>query len=413
MTHCARLILIILLVTCSLNPQTVAASVPLDEQWLFDAYGYRRALELQRQLKVPLVVYFYTDWCPYCHELDANYFPNPAVQKYLRGVVKVRINPEHGPAEREIADRFDVRGYPRFYVIRNPSSVPRNLQPFRANGANLTPEQFAFACQQVAPSSAQNSATSQAAVNATILTAPNAARGAKGELRRGPAAQPSVVTDATLPSVDTVLQKYVDAIGGKEALAKLTTRVIKGKVDLIGVSRGGRMESYTMAPNKSLTVMDVHSLGIIKHGFDVRSGWYSSNKVGTRNLKGPELAALAADADFYRDLRMRELYPTIKLQGKTKSGFRELYVVHATPREGGAEYFYFDVETALLFRRDTTRQTPAGMMHAEMYFGDWREVDGIRLPFSVTESMGQTSLVLTVEEVKHNVPIADAMFRRP
>ena len=72
MTRCARLILIISLVTCSLNPQTVAAAVSLDDQWLFDAYGYGRVLELQRELKVPLVVYFYTNWCPYCPELDAN-----------------------------------------------------------------------------------------------------------------------------------------------------------------------------------------------------------------------------------------------------------------------------------------------------------------------------------------------------
>lgn len=54
-----------------------------------------------------------------------------------------------------------------------------------------------------------------------------------------------------------------------------------------------------------------------------------------------------------------------------------------------------------------------GMMHAEMYFGDCREVDGIRLPFSITESMAQMSLVFTVEGVKHNVPLADALFAGP
>jgi thiol-disulfide isomerase/thioredoxin len=410
MINCVRLILIISLVTCVLQIRTATADVSLDEQWLSNASGYNRALELQRELKVPLVVYFYTDWCPYCHELDAEYLPNPAVQEYLRGVVKVRINPENGPAEREIADRFGVRGVPRFYVIRSPSSAPKNLQPFRLGGASLTPEQFAMACQQVAPVSAQNSGTTQVAASATVRTVRNATRPTRG---LGPAAPPLVVTDATLPSLETVLQRYVDAIGGKDALAKLTTRVIKGKVDLIGVSRGGQMEGYMKAPNKSLTVLDVGPLGVTRQGFDGRSGWLSSNRVGTRNLKGPELAALTADADFYHDLKIRELYPTTKLLGKTKSGFRELYVVQAVPREGAAEYFYFDVETGLLFRRDTNRLTPEGMVRAEMYFGDWREVDGIRLPFSITQSMAQMTLAFTVEEVKHNVPLEEAVFRRP
>src|SRR5688572_14092150 len=105
MINWIRLILIISLVAVAFQPGTQATSASLDQPWLHDASGYKRALELQRELKVPLVVYFYTDWCPYCHELDAEYFPNPAVAEYLRGVVKVRINPEHGPAERAIAER--------------------------------------------------------------------------------------------------------------------------------------------------------------------------------------------------------------------------------------------------------------------------------------------------------------------
>jgi thiol-disulfide isomerase/thioredoxin len=232
-----------------------------EEPWLNDAYGYSRALELQRQLKVPLIVYFYTDWCPYCRQLDAEYFPNPAVQAYLQSVLKVRINPEHGPAERDIADRFDVRGYPRFYVIRNPAAPPRNLQPFRRGGENLTPEQFAMVCQQFAPVSAPKSPASQMLVNTT--------RGPKSSVASG---LPPIVTDSKLPSLDAVLQKYVDAIGGKDALAKVTTRVVKGKVDLIGVSRGGQLESYTMAPNRLLTVLNLQTVGVIKQGFDGSSG---------------------------------------------------------------------------------------------------------------------------------------------
>lgn len=406
MINRVRLVLIIALVTCFFPNRAPAANPSLDDQWLHNASGYKRALELQRELKVPLIVYFYTDWCPFCHQLDRDYLPNAAVDAYLRGVVKVRINPEDGPDERAIADRYDVQGYPRFYVIRNSSSAPRNLQPFRRGGVSLTPEQFASVLQQAAPSSGQNVRSG----NSQVVNAPG--RAARGNTKVASTSRTAMVADAKLPSLDSVLQKYVEALGGKEALTKLTTRVIKGKVDVVGVSRGGQMEAYQKAPNKSLTVLDVHPLGVIKQGFDGSAGWFFSNK-GTRTLKGPELTALIADSDFYRDLRFRELYPEARLLGKTKSGFRELYLVEAVPRGGSPEDLYFDVETGLLFRRDMMRQTSAGLVRAEIYYGDWREVDGIRLPFSITQSMGQVTLGFTIEEVKHNVTVDESVFRRP
>src|SRR6267142_710334 len=94
-----------------------AAPAFLEDKWLNGAAGYARALELQRELNVPLVVYFYADWCPYCRTLDSQYLPAAEVQDYLSNVVKVRINPEHGAAERELAVRYGVSGDPSFLVI--------------------------------------------------------------------------------------------------------------------------------------------------------------------------------------------------------------------------------------------------------------------------------------------------------
>lgn len=131
-----------------------AATVPNPrlERWLYGAAGYTRAIELQRELNVPLVVYFYTDWCPYCRALDNDYLPTTPVKDYLRGVVKVRINPEQGQAERALAQRYGVRGYPSFFISRESAVPPVNVQPFRRSG-KLTPEQFANACRAVAPAS--------------------------------------------------------------------------------------------------------------------------------------------------------------------------------------------------------------------------------------------------------------------
>jgi thiol-disulfide isomerase/thioredoxin len=154
MKQLARFALVITLLVAYFPPARSSSAPTLTnvsaEGWLNGAAGYARAVELQKELNVPLVVYFYTDWCPYCRNLDNLYLPTAPVQDYLRGVVKVRINPEHGQAERALAKRYGVNGYPSFLVMRHAAMTPVDVQPFR-KVSNLTPTEFANACRAVAP----------------------------------------------------------------------------------------------------------------------------------------------------------------------------------------------------------------------------------------------------------------------
>ena len=382
-----------------------------EERWLYGASGYARALELQREMKVPLVVYFYTDWCPYCHTLDNEYLPAAPVQQYLRTVVKVRINPEHGPAEREIAKQYRVRGYPSFFVMRNPSSAPLNVQPFR-RGKDLTPAEFAGACQQA------QSFSTQANVNRTSLSRNNTTASRTAGVNISPTrtklkaqvVEAPPVNASPLPTLDAVLAKYVAAIGGRDAQRRITSRVSRGRVDVPGVSFGGKLEVYAKAPNKSLTVMDVEPAGLVKEGFDGRTTWTVASNTSDAAAFD---RAVPADTDFYRDIKLAELYSRIRVAGKQKESFREVYVVEAVPKAGIAESLYFDVESGLLVRRDIVRQAASGPIRAEIYFNDWREIDGVKVPFKITQVLPKTKFVITFEDVKQNVAVDEAMFRRP
>lgn len=154
MKKLARFALIITLSVAYFPPAPSSAAPTLPnvswEGWLYGAAGYARAVELQQELNVPLAVYFYADRCPDCRTLDSQYLPSAPVQDYLRGVVKVRINPEQGAAERALAKRYGVSGYPSFFVMRNSAARPANVHPFRRVG-KLTPTQFANACRAIAP----------------------------------------------------------------------------------------------------------------------------------------------------------------------------------------------------------------------------------------------------------------------
>ena len=211
----------------------------------------------------------------------------------------------------------------------------------------------------------------------------------------------------SLPSVDAVLDKYVTALGGREAIEKLTTRVRKGAVEITGVAATGTMERYQKAPNKLKAAQQIPGYGTIQTVFDGNIAWYGRPEIPLQQPHGAWLADIRRQADFYWPLHLKQIFPTLKLKGKTLVGQRSAYLVEATPEVGSTEILYFDVETGLLTRQDI--KTVEGTQTVTTLFEDYRDVDGIMLVFTIR----QGPMAIRYTEVRHNVPIADSLFGKP
>jgi zinc protease len=218
--------------------------------------------------------------------------------------------------------------------------------------------------------------------------------------------------EAATPTAEQVVANYVKAVGGRAAVQKITSRVMKGTVDG-GAGTLFPLEIMQKAPNKSLSVMEVPDQGKIKQGFDGKTGWQSAPGLGVEDITGTLLTALRRNSQFYRWLRMKELFATLEMVGTSKVGERDAFVMVATPAEGLPEKFYFDTETGLLTKWDYQLETPGGVVSVETFYEDYREVDGIKLPFTLRQNSPDNVLLFKFTEIKHNLPLDDAQFAKP
>ena len=218
---------------------------------------------------------------------------------------------------------------------------------------------------------------------------------------------------AAAPTVDQILDKFAQALGGKAAFDKLTTRVSKGTFAIDAMNASGPIEITQKAPGKLVTTIEITGFGAIKEGTDGSTAWAQDPVSGLRDKSGPELAAAKLDGEFYRDIKLKQLYPKMEVKGKEKLGEREAYIISATPPEGDPEKMYFDTQNGLLVRLDVEREGPQGKLPFEIYYEDYREVDGVKLPFVTRLTNPAFAMTVTLSEVKHNAPVEDAKFNKP
>lgn len=214
------------------------------------------------------------------------------------------------------------------------------------------------------------------------------------------------------PNADQILNRYVEAIGGRAAWKKLTSRVATGTIIVPDMQISGTVEFHEKAPNRLLRVIILNG-AIFRQGFDGTTAWTDDPKDGLRTETGAEFEDTRFDADFYHPLDLRQLYSKFTVTGTEKIGDRDTYVVEAARAGGDPDRMYFDVKTGLALRLISKRHTSEGVSAYQEDLEDYREVDGIKLPFIVHQSIAKPALTVTFTEVRHNVELDDKEFSKP
>ncbi len=215
------------------------------------------------------------------------------------------------------------------------------------------------------------------------------------------------------PTADQILEKFYQAIGGKPAFEKINSRVQKGTFELPSMGMSGSFEGYAKAPNKNYVVISLEGFGEVKQGYTGTEAWSLNPMEGLKVMTGEELEVAKREADFYNTIRIKEHFTKLEVKGTEKVGDKSAYVILATPAKGAPEKYYFDTQSGLLIRNDSERKTEQGLLHVELLLEDYKDVDGVKIPFTLKQSNEAMSFVIKLSEIKHNVPVDDAKFVRP
>jgi thiol:disulfide interchange protein len=93
-------------------------------------------MEEAEKEKKAVLVYFYTDWCPYCRRLDRDLLTRVKVESTIKFFVKIKINPEKGRAENLLKTSYGVTGYPSLFVHRPGSDRPIRVRSMTRRGSD-------------------------------------------------------------------------------------------------------------------------------------------------------------------------------------------------------------------------------------------------------------------------------------
>lgn len=217
-------------------------------------------------------------------------------------------------------------------------------------------------------------------------------------------------TKPTGPSAGQLIEKYVQAVGGNAAIDKITSRVMKGTITF--GDRNVPIDIFSKAPDKRVSFTHTPDGDSIT-AFDGHEGWLGFPGRPAREMHGPDIDAAAMDADLQFPAHLKEMFSEAKVQGMEKIGDHDAYLVVGR-REGKTPLrLYFDVQSGLLVRLVRFGETPLGRLPTQIDYADYREANGVKIPFRWTLARPSGRFTIQVSEAKQNVPVDDAKFAKP
>jgi len=220
-------------------------------------------------------------------------------------------------------------------------------------------------------------------------------------------------------SADSLIAKYIQASGGTARIQALQTLRRTGKY-----TGGGGFEAVVVQENKRPnSVREEFSIqgmtGI--NAYDGQTGWKIEPWQGKRDpeaLGEDEMHGILDDADFDGPLvNYQAKGNKVEYQGIEQIEGSDAYKLKVTRPNGDVSFYYLDTEYYVPIRIDTQRMIRGAPQESETSLGDYKQVNGVYLPFSYESGAKGSSSTdrskITYDKIEANVPLDALRFSRP
>ena len=208
-------------------------------------------------------------------------------------------------------------------------------------------------------------------------------------------------------TVETIINDYIEAQGGKEQIESINNvqTIMKGKVQGMDVT----LTLTRKSPNMLHQELDA---GVFKQTtmFDGENGVQIANGQKVP-LEGDRLEEMKIQATMNLYFDYTKYGIEAELKGIKDIDGKDAYEIELTLPSGKKWYHYYDIETGLKIREVSTIDSPQGSFTQTVNMSDYKEVDGVKFPHKLSQQLGPQSIDLEVTAININQDISDEMFK--
>lgn len=213
----------------------------------------------------------------------------------------------------------------------------------------------------------------------------------------------SAAAQDPLPSAQQVIERYVEAIGGRDAVLGHTSSRGTGTFSMPAAGISGTLLAQSAAPNLTLLRVEIPGLGTSLTGFDGEVGWSLDPNLGARLLEGAELEALKEGSSRLAAVRDPSLFQEQETVELSEMNGEACYKVRMLWRSGRETFDCFSTETGLLAGSITRQSTPMGEIDVVTFVDQYRETRGVLSATRIRQQMLGQEQVMTLDSIEYDV----------
>ncbi len=219
--------------------------------------------------------------------------------------------------------------------------------------------------------------------------------------------------DNALPDGKAVIERYLEATGGRAAYEKIASRVTHITLEFAAAGIKGKMTIYQVVPNKGLISVDIPATGLVEQGTDGTVVWERSAMMGTRLLDGQEREMMLRGVNVRSELEPEKVYDQIKTIGAEDVDGKPTWKVELTTVGGGKEIRFYDQASGLLLKSIASTSSTRGDFEVVTTHSNYKDMGGIKVSTVLTQESMEQKFVLTIENIELNPTIPPEKFALP